>query len=351
MLLTISTTHSPATDLGYLLHKHPARLFRKELSFGVATVFFSEALNERATAALVVDVDSVGLVRNANEAFALAQYVNDRPYVASSLLSVAMANCFASALGGRCKDKPELASQSLPFEATIVALPAGAQAQEMLQRLFLPLGYQITIEKHALDTRTGSDWGNSRYVDLTLRATCTLQSLLQHLYVLIPVLDNDKHYWIGTDEVDKLVRKSADWLPSHPEREFITRRYLKNRRALVDEALLRLSVDAEDSNELAELSRESREEKVEKPLGLNTIRLDSVAALIAQLGVTSVLDLGCGEGKLLRRLLDNAQLASGVGSTQIGSTKRASAGAHHAGAWLIDLSRSQLKWLRFCFCH
>ena len=168
MLLTLTTTHSPATDLGYLLHKHPARVFRKELSFGVATVFFSEAQTERATAALVVDVDSVGLVRNANEAFALSQYVNDRPYVASSLLSVAMANCFASALGGRCKDKPELASQLLPFEATIVALPAGSQAKEMLERLFVPLGYQISIEtEHTIRSRNDASYRCQYQIELS----------------------------------------------------------------------------------------------------------------------------------------------------------------------------------------
>jgi 3' terminal RNA ribose 2'-O-methyltransferase Hen1 len=315
MLLSISTTHQPATDLGYLLHKHPARVFRKEQSFGVATVFFSEAKTERATAVLAVDVDAIGLVRNANEAFALAQYVNDRPYAASSFLSVTLANCFASAMGGRCNDKPELALQAIPLEITIVALPVGAQvgvAQALLERLFGPLGYQVTVVAHALDARFAASWGDSRYVDLTLRATCTLQALLQHLYVLIPVLDNDKHYWIGSDEVDKLVRKSADWLPSHPEREFITRRYLKNRRALVDEALARLSVDV-DAPEQGIDKPESREEKVEKPLGLNTLRLDGVAGLIQQLGAQSALDLGCGEGKLLRRLLDIPKLKRIVG--------------------------------------
>jgi 3' terminal RNA ribose 2'-O-methyltransferase Hen1 len=337
MLLSISTTHQPATDLGYLLHKHPARVFRKEQSFGVATVFFSEAKTERATAVLAVDVDAIGLVRAANDAFALAQYVNDRPYAASSFLSVSLANCFASAMGGRCNDKPELAMQAIPLEITIVALPVGAQvgvacfakakqvgvacfakakqvgvAQALLERLFGPLGYQVSVVAHALDARFAASWGDSRYVDLTLRATCTLQALLQHLYVLIPVLDNDKHYWIGSDEVDKLVRKSADWLPSHPEREFITRRYLKNRRALVDEALARLSVDV-DAPEQSIDKPESREEKVEKPLGLNTLRLDGVAGLIEQLGAKTAVDLGCGEGKLLRRLLDNPKLKRIVG--------------------------------------
>ena len=97
MLLTITTTHQPATDLGYLLHKNPARLHSFELSFGQAHVFYPEATAERCTAALLLDVDPVGLVRNRRgpgQGGTLDQYVNDRPYVASSLLSVAISRVF-----------------------------------------------------------------------------------------------------------------------------------------------------------------------------------------------------------------------------------------------------------------
>ena len=315
MLLSISTTHNPATDLGYLLHKHPAKVHQKELSFGRATLFYPEVGDARTTAVLAVDVDPVGLVRRENDAFALSQYVNDRPYAASSFLSVAISGFLASALAGRCRDRPELAAQTWPWEAKVFALPAG---RELLERLFLPLGYALEITEHALDERFLSSWGMSRYVDLTLRGSSTLQTLLQHLYVLIPVLDNDKHYWIGSAEVDKLIDKSGDWLTNHPARDLILRRYLKNRRPLMEEALARLNTELPEAQlaltaDATNAPRESREERVEKPLGLNAQRMNTIDTLVRELGVRSALDLGCGEGKLLRKLLSNKALERIVG--------------------------------------
>ena len=328
MLLSISTNHSPATDLGYLLHKHPGRVHQKQLNFGRATLFFAEATEARATAVLVVDVDPVGLVRRENEAFALSQYVNDRPYAASSFLSVALGSVLGSAMAGRCRDKPELARAEIAWEIHIAALPCGAGGEALLKCLFEPLGFSVRVQSHPLDSRNSS-WGLSRYADVFLSTTATLQSVLQQLYVLMPVLDADKHYWIGSDEVDKLLRKSTgaeendapghNWLAGHPERDLILRRYLKNQRTLVQQALQRLHVelpetaaesepDAATSDVAAEPAREGREEKVEKPLGLNAQRLDTIAQLVDELQVSTVLDLGCGEGKLLRKLMANKRL-------------------------------------------
>lgn len=97
MLLTITTTHQPANDLGYLLHKHPERFQSFDLSFGKAHVYYPEVSAERCSACLLLDVDAVGMVRgrNAEQSFLLAQYVNDRPYAASSFMSVAIAQCSA----------------------------------------------------------------------------------------------------------------------------------------------------------------------------------------------------------------------------------------------------------------
>src|SRR5262245_9117820 len=127
MLLTVTTTHRPATDLGYLLHKNPARAQSFDLSFRGAHVFHPEAAEDRGTAALLLPVHPVGLVRDrrgpAGERQALEQYVNDRPYVASSFLSVAIAQVFGSALAGRSKERPELAEAPLPFETRLAVLP------------------------------------------------------------------------------------------------------------------------------------------------------------------------------------------------------------------------------------
>src|SRR5579859_4449197 len=216
MLLTITATHAPATDLGYLLYKHPARVQAFDLAFGKAHVFYPEATAERCTAALLLEIDPVGLVRRGEGGgFALAQYVNDRPYAASSFLSVAIAQVYGSALQGRdSRDRPGLAETPLPFQTQIVALPCRGGV-ELLDRLFTPLGYTITAERYPLDP-TFPEWGESRYYTVTLTATTRLKDLLTHLYVLIPVLDDDKHYFVGDDEVEKLFRHGEGWLKTHP---------------------------------------------------------------------------------------------------------------------------------------
>jgi 3' terminal RNA ribose 2'-O-methyltransferase Hen1 len=315
MLLTVSTTLTPATDLGYLLAKNPARLHTFELAFGKALVFYPEASAERCTAALLLDVDPVGLVRGrqgpAGEGGALEQYVNDRPYVASSFLSVAIARVLGSALGGRSKDRPEVAQRAIPLEARISVLPCRG-GEDFLRRLFEPLGYEITALQHPLD-EANADWGGSRYFTVTLRATKRLADLLTHLYVLVPVLDDDKHYWVGNDEVEKLLRHGAGWLETHPEREAIARRYLAHQKSLARAALERL-VMAEDPEEAAEVpARVEQEAELERPLSLDEQRRAAVVSALKEAGAARVLDLGCGEGKLLKALLLEKQFTEIVG--------------------------------------
>ena len=313
MLLTISTTYSPATDLGYLLHKHPARMQSFTLAFGQAHVFYPEACTEKCTAALLLDVDAVGLVRRPQgqfaENFALAQYVSDRPYVASSFLSVAIARVFSSALSGKCKDRPQLAETEIPLSARLSILPCRG-GEKLLRRLFEPLGYTITAERHTLDPQF-PEWGESRYFTVTLENTCRLSEFLTHLYILIPVLDDEKHYWVGEAEIEKLSKHGKDWLTAHPEQESIVRRYLKHQRSLTREALAQLR--EEDVQETAETVQAQEEELVEKQLGLNEIRLATVTETLKASGAKRVLDLGCGEGKLLRKLLAEKQFEEIVG--------------------------------------
>jgi 3' terminal RNA ribose 2'-O-methyltransferase Hen1 len=203
MLLTITTTHRPANDLGYLLHKHPERFQSFDMSFGKAHVFYPEVGAEQTTACLLLDVDAVGMVRGKkpDQNFLLAQYVNDRPYAASSFMSVAIAQVFGSALQGRCKDRPELATTAIPLTARIDVLPVRG-GEQFLQRMFEPLGYEIEAIRSPLDERF-PEWGDSPYFSVTIRKTTTLADLLTHLYVLIPVFDNRKHYFVAEDEIEK----------------------------------------------------------------------------------------------------------------------------------------------------
>jgi len=305
MLLTITSTSAPATDLGYLLHKSPSRAHAFDLTFGTAHVFYPEAEADRCTAALLLEVDPIGLVRGrrgpAGEGRMLEQYVNDRPYVASSFLSVAIAEVFGTALSGRSKERPKLAAQELALEARLSVLPCrGGEA--FLRRLFEPLGYQVTAQQHPLDEKN-ADWGPSRYFTVTIAGSKRLCDLLTHLYVLAPVLDDDKHYWVGDDEVDKLVRRGEGWLATHPEREVIAQRYLKHQRSLARQALEQLMAEELPAADDVQTAHAQEEAEIEKRISLNEQRIGTVIAALKQSGAERVLDLGCGEGQLLRALL------------------------------------------------
>ncbi len=301
MLLTITTTHRPATDLGYLLHKNPAKAQTFDLSVGVAHVFYPEATEERCTIALLLDINPVTLARTSRRA-SLRQYVNDRPYVASSFLSSALLKVFGSAMAGSSKDRPDLTTTPLPLEASIAVLPCRG-GEPLLRRLFEPLGYEVAATPHLLDGRF-PEWGRSDYLTVELRGRVTVSDLLQHLYVLIPTLDDDKHYWIDRTEVDKLLLRGGDWLARHPDRDLIVDRYLRGLRSLMSEALERLLAEEPEPRERD--SAESAEEAIEKPLRLADQRMDAVAKRLQAGGAKRVLDLGCGEGRLVRRLLGDS---------------------------------------------
>ena len=313
MLLKISTTHSPATDLGYLLHKHPDRFQSYDLSFGQAHVYYTEAGHDRCTACLLLDVDPVGLVRGKGTGNGLLdQYVNDRPYAASSFLSVAIAQVYGSALQGRCKDRPELPQVRLPLTASIDVLPVRG-GPRLLTDFFEPLGYTVKSVRHPLDDQF-PEWGDGPYFSITLSITARLSELLAHLYVLIPVFDNHKHYYIGDDELEKLLAHGSTWLARHPQKEEITRRYLKFQPSLYRQALARLGDDqgapgADDGEKLADLS----ELVLETPLSLNEQRHAAVVAALKNSGARKVVDLGCAEGRLMKALLDEKQFEEIVG--------------------------------------
>ena len=305
MLLTISTEYRPAADLGFLLHKHPDRFQSFDLSFGQAHFFYTEVGDHRCTACLLLDVDPVGMVRgkqrNRSDSFLLGHYVNDRPYVGSSFMSVAISQVFGSAMAGRCKDRPQLASVPIPLTTRIDVLPVRG-GEGLLYRLFEPLGYTVEVVRHSLDGEF-PEWGQSPYFSVTISGTKTLSDLLTHLYVLIPVFDNEKHYFVGDDELEKLLAKGGSWLSSHPEKEHISRRYLKHRFSLYREALARLE-EEQPSDSVVELPEPvpQAETSLEQSLSLNAQRLGAVMAVLRASAARRVLDLGCGEGKLLPSL-------------------------------------------------
>ncbi len=295
MFLSVATTYRPATDLGFLLHKHPERLHETELPFGKAYVFYPEAGEDRCEAALVIDVDPVGLVRGRGRADGLLdQYVNDRPYAASSLLAVALGRAMRTAMSGASRERPALAEADLPLEAVVTPLYAGAGGEDLVRRLFEPLGWTVAVEPVS---------GGGGYLTLRLSGVARLQALLAHLYVLIPVLDDEKHYWVGEDEVAKLMRRGEGWLEAHPAQDLIVRRYLAHKRRLTRDALARLAPDVAAEESEAPEARAAAEEALETPMRLNEARIAAVADALKAAGARQIADLGCGSGKLIQRLV------------------------------------------------
>lgn len=335
MLLSITTTHQPATDLGYLLKKNPARTHEFETPYGKAYVFYTQASHECCTAVFMVDLDPVGLVRGKGEGEGvLSQYVNDRPFTASSFLTVAMTHVYRSAMAGNSKERSELAQMPIPLEAHLPVIHCAA-GEDVIKRCFEPLGYTVNvtpIQQQDITTRTEIDSG---YFALTVAGTVCLSDLLRHLYVLIPALDGHKHYYISAAEVENLLNKAKDWLAQHPERDWVISRYLKKQRSLVRQALEKLLEDSpdllekdnalsandpqEDAEELAEgLTTDEglvKEHSAlpEKTVSLNVQRLKTVHEELVKAGVRTVADLGCGEGRLLRLLLKDRRFTKILG--------------------------------------
>lgn len=312
--VTITSTADCATDLGFLLHKHPARAQSFEVSTGAAHVFYPEASEHRCTAALLLEVDPIALVRGrrfGGDSFSLGQYVNDRPYAASSMLAVALGKVFRTAMAGRCDARPDLPGLALPLEIHVPSLPS-VGGRDLVRRFFEPLGWAVEVTSIPLDL-TIPAWGDSEYVDLRLHGTMRLSHALSHLYVLLPVLDNAKHYWVSEDEVDKLVRAGSGWLEEHPERDLIVRRYLKHQKDLVLSAVGRLAEVEDALPESLDNAVADDSESDPRPTPLVQHRRLAVTEELKREGASRVVDLGCGEGTLLRDLLKDASFREILG--------------------------------------
>ncbi|GAA1320824.1 hypothetical protein GCM10020360_25520 [Nonlabens tegetincola] len=355
--MTLSTTTEPVEDLTYLLHKHPGRAHTRKLSVGATSVFCTELSDVRCTVALLLEVDPIGLLRGqgaALESFTLGQYVNDRPYVASSLLTGAVRGVYGTALAGTCDARPERVNVPLDLEVHLPTV-ACADGQQLIERLFAPLGWRVEAGALPLDPEV-PEWGDANIFDVRLTGTAVLQHALQHLTVLLPVLDNAKHYWADQTEPEKLLRHGGGWLGDHPERELILRRFLRHQRDLIEateEAAREAAKGA--AEEAAKGAGEEAPGRAEagartgpgpaagsglgsdsetgpgsdpgsgpgsgpapapavRAPSLATQRRDAVHAQLTKLGAASVLDMGCGQGALLAPLARDPRITRLVGA-------------------------------------
>ncbi|WP_196888668.1 3' terminal RNA ribose 2'-O-methyltransferase Hen1 [Aureivirga sp. CE67] len=311
MLLTITAKDENAEEISYLFHKHPDKFQTSEITVGKTHVFYPEVSKEQTTIALMLDIDPIEMVRGkrnlSGKGFSLQQYVNDKPYIASSFLSSAIIKMFSTALNGKCNNKPELVSKKYNFEISISVVSAPKGGEKLIHDLFEPLGYSLEIERHILDEKF-TNWGESKYYSVTLKNEITVQDLLTHLYVLIPVLDFDKHYYVGEAEVKKLLEKGKNWLPNHPLKDLISNRYFLGFKSLQNKMYQILEEDSEEESEEI-----SKEEKIRKKT-LHQERLDVVLRKMKESNVSSVIDLGCGEGKLLKKLIKEPQFKKITGT-------------------------------------
>ncbi len=303
MLLTITYEGKNTQELGFLLHKNPERAQQFELSFGKAYVFYPEVSDARTTAALLLDIDPLDLARGKEgcKDGGLFDYVNDRPYASTSFMSTAIIRVFSTAVSGRCDKRPELVKTPLQLTARLASLKDSGD-EKLAKELFEPLGYTVKTERTILDD-SFPEWGGSPYIGLEISGTVRLSELLNHLYVLIPVFDKQKHYYTSEDEINKLLDHGEGWLSDHPYKEKITRRYFDQRRSYARKAL-----DVLLENDITEDSRENAAEEKTAHTPLNTLRMETVKNAVLASGASTVIDLGCGECRLTSLLLNEQQI-------------------------------------------
>ena len=304
MLLTITYEGNNTQELGFLLHKNPERAQQFELNFGKAYVFYPEVSNKRTTVALLLDIDPIDLARGkvGSKDGGLFDYVNDRPYASTSFMSTAISRIFGTAMNGRCDKNQKLADTSLNLTATLYSLK---DVNGIADEIFAPLGYTVTANRSVLDEKF-PEWGDSPYIDLTISGKVKLSDMLDHIYVLIPVFDGQKHYYMDEEEIQKLIAHGEGWLENHPSKEKITRRYFNLRRSYARKALEILLADENIAE--SEENTESEDSEKERRIPLNTQRLNAVKKAVLDSGASKVIDMGCGECRLTSLLLVEPQI-------------------------------------------
>ncbi|WP_030148917.1 3' terminal RNA ribose 2'-O-methyltransferase Hen1 [Mycetocola saprophilus] len=335
MYLSITLTGSHASGLNHLLHKHPDRVHRREKNGSTATVFTPVFEPDRVTVGLLLEVDPIGLVRGqgaARDSFTLGQYVNDRPYAANSLLAVALRQSFSTAFAGNSTARADIVDIPLPLRFEIPALPGDT----LIRELFEPLGWRVSETEVPLDPEIPA-WGSAAVRRVVLEQDIVLARALSQLYVLLPVLDGAKHYWVDQSETQTLLRHGGDWLASHPRRELILRRALIHQGEYVDEAIAALdgvadapgvpgapatsaigvvaSATGSAANKTGPAASATDPAASATPrVSLARERRDGILARLRELPVSTVVDMGCGQGALLNVLLRDARFTRVIGA-------------------------------------
>ncbi|MCK1992095.1 3' terminal RNA ribose 2'-O-methyltransferase Hen1 [Peribacillus muralis] len=286
MQLTINASGNNVKAISYLLSKNPNNLYERKHKGHVVRLFYSTFTETEMEATIFVTPDPIELVKNTANSYDITHYINDREFAVSSIFCSLIRSALGTALNGQPKEEhAEWVNHPFSFQFDFGPV-VSTLSDNQLRELFEPIGYEVSITRpdiqYSFDMK---DRSSTRTV--SLKGLKTLQEGLRHLFVLIPVIDNYKHYYIDEKEIDKLERYGEGWLDDHPMRDFIYRQSLRFKE-----------VYSIVENKKPEMKKDDKESKVR----LNDLRYEKIFDTVSQMHPSSVVDFGSGEGKLSVRL-------------------------------------------------
>ncbi|MEK4148209.1 3' terminal RNA ribose 2'-O-methyltransferase Hen1 [Robertmurraya sp. FSL W8-0741] len=287
MQLTIRASGQDVQVLSYLLAKNPNHLYERQVNNHFVRMFFSKFSKEEVEVTFFVTPDPIELSRNNSERYEITSYINDREFVVSSIFCTFLRSALATALNGKPHEEYEhWVNHRFNLQFSFGPLSSQLSDNDIIE-LFAPMGYKTTISAGEIDYHMNFKTKSSaRYI--TVEGLTTLQMGLRQLFVLIPVLDNYKHYYIDDKEIEKLERYGEGWLDAHPQREFILRQALrfKDLYSLVEKQTEKGSNNQDNNDEI-------------RTMRLNDLRYEKIIDSIRQIPFKdSIVDFGSGEGKL-----------------------------------------------------
>lgn len=282
MQLTIQASGDNVKAISYLLSKNPSNLYERNHKGHLVRLFYSKFTETELEVTIFVTPDPIELIKNNSNSYDITHYINDREFAVSSIFCSFIRSALGTALNGQPKEE-HIKWVDHPFPFTFEFGPVvSTLTDEKLMNLFEPIGYEVTINRpeieYSIPIKTKS---SARYI--SIKGMKTLQEGLRHLFVLIPVIDNYKHYFIDEKEIEKLERYGEGWLEQHPLRDLIYRQALRFKEiySLVENS-----------------SKDEKKIEPVKKVRLNELRYEKIVNTVSEMKPRSVVDFGSGEGKL-----------------------------------------------------
>ncbi|KQY91115.1 3' terminal RNA ribose 2'-O-methyltransferase Hen1 [Paenibacillus sp. Root52] len=325
MHLILQASGEDAAVVSHLLAKNPNNIYDRTDKGVRVRMVYTRATSSETEVLIHAEPDPVDLVRGSPDGYDITQYINDREFVTSSLFCSYIRSALGTALNGKPKEEYTKWVEH-PFDLQLSFGPVASDLPDrVVEELFSHLGYAVTLEREELSYSFDLK-KRSSVRRIILRGQETVQNALRQLFLLIPVLDNYKHYFISEDEIDKIKRYGDGWLETHPHKELIVKRTLRfaelirkyeskeGRLSISDNKPLSAEDVENDRNELAERSNEaSTEASTDDVLtdDLNELRYRAITEVVARLPHRQrIVDMGAGEGKLSARLATIAGVES-----------------------------------------